>query len=144
MECSHERNINTKLIEKNIAATLNRIRIFDPTNSPLIKVFPENGELAIKVQSLLEKGFESRLKSSMKKGVDNDVLVFTCMGNTSTGAFNANVDLTCSIVTENGLPVALEKSSYNNNLGNLVQKARDEIIAVFQNARQGSTGCVVR
>lgn len=143
MACS-SKEINIKSIEGNIMATMSRLHVFDPENKPLVEVSPENGELSIKVQSFLDKDFESRLKSGTKKRADTDVLVFICMGNASTGLVKHDIDLNCNIVTEYGLPYSLKNNRINGDLGKVIQKARDEIITVFENARHQSIGCAMQ
>jgi len=128
-------------MEKEIRTAMRRSRILDPDNDPIVEVFPENGEVAIKVQSFLKKDIDSRIKLEMGKEIDKDVLVFTCMGNASVGPIAQNIDLTCDVVTENGLPVSIKSKSNKIDLGSLVRQARDEIVAVFENARKNDWWC---
>jgi hypothetical protein len=128
-------------MEREIVSVIRKSRILDPDTDPVVEVFPENGEMAIKVQSFLKRDIDSKIKAEMGNGMDKDVLVFMCLGNASVESIPSAVDLTCDVVTENGLPVSIKGKTRKIDLGSLVRQARDEIIAVFESAREKSWWC---
>jgi hypothetical protein len=120
-------------VEKTIRSAIAKDRLFEKRQPPVVDVFPENGEIAIKIQSLLDKTIENKIKKHMDKNMDKDVLLFNCLGNASIDG--ANVDLNCNIITENGIPVKFKRVENNEELVKIVHDRVDGIVAAFQSER---------